>query len=184
MTCKETYENKLFHVHFQSVKDHSGNEVPNYLIVEPKQITENQVTGVAVLPVVDDCIALLRVYRPALQESVWEVPRGFVEIGEKHAESVTRELEEETGLFCSPKNLHSLGYMVPEAGILKARIHLFFAHNCQVRRPYEANEFGHEELRLIKQNEIDHMINTSEIQDACTLIAYYRYKQTLTQKGK
>jgi len=174
---KPACSNQLFDIFLSEVKDPSGKCVSNYLIVEPKKKTKNRVTGVAILPVVNKRFALLKMYRPALDEEVWEVPRGFVELGEAHDVSVSRELEEETGICCQPQAVQTLGYMTPEAGILSARIHLFYANADKQKNAFIPNEFGHLEMRLFDQEELERMIQEGQIQDACTLICYYRYRE-------
>lgn len=168
-------ENRLFEVFFEEVTDQEGVVVPDYLVVSPRKKTENLVTGVAILPIVNGKFALLRIYRHILKAYTWEVPRGFVEGGEENSESVVRELKEETGLECPTGRIESLGLFAPEAGILAARIHLFVARECRWSAPFKVNELGHQELRLIDKQEFESMEHASLIEDPSTLISYYRY---------
>src|SRR4051812_44884425 len=50
--------------------------------------------------------------------------------GESDELSAEPELEEETGLGVQPQGIRSLGFMVSEASLLAARIHLFCAERC------------------------------------------------------
>src|SRR5512142_2990126 len=88
-------ENSRFHVFFEHVADGQGHEVPDYLVVAPKRQSGNMVTGVAILPVIDGKIGLVRIYRPAIRDWSWEIPHGFVEEGEEAHASAIRELVEE-----------------------------------------------------------------------------------------
>jgi ADP-ribose pyrophosphatase len=172
LACKNT----LFEVFFDRVTDKVNHKVvENYLVVSPKRKHRNLVTGVAILPIVESHIALLRIFRHPVQEHTWEVPRGFVENGEGNVASIARELEEETGLVCKRKNIHSLGYILPEAGILAARIQLFVATSCESENAFSARETGHRELKLFKSSEIKKMAQRGIIQDPSTLVSYYRY---------
>jgi len=168
-------DNLVFDVFYDHIKDQKGNEVPRFLVVKPKVQTADNVTGVAILPEVDGKLALIRVYRHPVEEWLWEIPRGFVDEGEKNETSVVRELEEETGFHCEEKNIVPLGCIVPDGGIFCARIRLFAATHCKAVRPYAAEEMGHGEMRLFDRDEIRRMANSSEIQDPSTLTAIYRY---------
>ena len=110
-------ENIRFEVFLDDVENPNGEIVQNYLVVAPKIKTGDLVTGVAVLPVVDGKLGLLRIYRHAIQRHLWEVPRGFIDPGESDRKSALRELEEETGLSCADADLESLGIFAPEPGL-------------------------------------------------------------------
>jgi ADP-ribose pyrophosphatase len=168
-------ENSQFDVFFDHVEDSDGSKVTDYLVLVPRRKAANLITGVAILPIVDGRYALLRIYRHAIDDYSWEIPRGFVEPGEENIESVIRELGEETGLKCEKNHIRSLGYLTPDAGILAARIHLFVATQCQWRAPFIVNEMGHRELKLFNASEMVQMAKESVVQDPYTLITYYRY---------
>jgi ADP-ribose pyrophosphatase len=168
-------ENSRFFVFFDELKSKDQSSVPDYLVVAPKNVGVNLVTGVAVLPICDGKIGLIRAYRHAIQDYSWEIPRGFVEEGESDPASALRELEEETGLSCDSLELRSLGFITPDAGILAARVHVHVALRCIRIRPYTAVELGHREFRLFDSSEIENLISRSEIQDPCTVFAYYRF---------
>lgn len=168
-------ENSRFFVFFDELKSKDQSSVPDYLVVAPKNVGVNLVTGVAVLPICDGKIGLIRAYRHAIQDYSWEIPRGFVEEGESDPASALRELEEETGLSCDSLELRSLGFITPDAGILAARVHVHVALRCIRIRPYTAVELGHREFRLFDSSEIGNRMSRSEIQDPCTMFAYYRF---------
>lgn len=168
-------ENSRFEIFLDDVEGANGEIVRNYLVVAPKIKTGDLVTGVAVLPVVDGKLGLLRIYRHAIQRHLWEVPRGFVDPGESDRKSALRELEEETGLSCADADLESLGIFAPEPGILAARVHLFAARRCRAVRPFIAEEFGHQEFRLFDPAQVAVLHDAGEIQDSSTLIVCHRY---------
>ena len=174
---KQACENSQFKVFYDHIEGKNGFKVEDYITVIPKrQLSEDiEITGAAILPIVDGKVALLKIYRHIIDQWSWEIPRGFVEPGEKELQSVARELEEETSLFCESGAMHSLGYISPDAGILRARIHIYSAEECHFRKPYEPNEIGHTELRLFSIPEVLQMADTSEIQDPYTLTGIYRY---------
>ncbi len=172
-------DNSLFDIFFEKVKSNDGKIIPNYLVVSPKQKSTNLVSGISVLPVVNDKYALLRIYRFPIQGESWEIPRGFLDRGEKSIQAVTRELEEETGLVCKKSDIRSLGFMTPEAGVFAARLELFVAKNCKPARSFSINEIGHRELKFLTHAQMLSMIRRNVIQDPSTLICFYRYAATL-----
>jgi ADP-ribose pyrophosphatase len=172
-------ENRRFEIFLDDVEGENGEIIRDYLVVAPKIKTGDLVSGVAVLPVVDGKFGLLHIYRHAVSRHLWEVPRGFVDPGEPERGSALRELEEETGLSCADADLESLGIIAPEPGILAARVHLFVALRCRVVRPFSGGEFGHKEFRWFVPEQISALQQAGEIQDPCTLIAYFQYQAML-----
>lgn len=174
-------ENIRFEVFLDDVENPNGEIVHDYLVVAPKVRTGELITGVAVLPEVDEKLGLLRIYRHAIQRYLWEIPRGFVDPGESDRSSALRELEEETGLLCADTDLESLGIFAPEPGILAARVHLFVAHRCRTVRPFSGAEFGHKEFRLFGAEQMSALHEAGEIQDPSTLILCFRFKDRLSK---
>jgi 8-oxo-dGTP pyrophosphatase MutT (NUDIX family) len=168
-------ENSKFNIYFEEIRAPHGFKVSDHLVVTTKTRSADLVTGVAVLPIVGDKVALLKIYRPAIEDHSWEIPRGFMENNESTDEAALRELEEETGLVCSRKNLCSLGPIAPDPGILAIRTQLYFAAGCHSGKKFEPSEFGLTELAYFDKESIQSMIDDSVIQDPCTIIAYYKY---------
>ncbi len=168
-------ENIKFFVYFDHVIDQAGEEVKNYLVVSPKNTGRNLVTGVAILPIFDGQVGLIRIYRPAIRAYSWEIPHGFVDEGENDNLSALRELLEETGLTVESKRFSSLGYITPDAGVLAARVHLFLAEACCTTQQIQ-HELGLREFRFFKILEFEAMIGRSEIQDTFTLAAWCKYQ--------
>jgi len=171
-------ENSMFEVFFDHVEDNKAFNVPDYLVLAPRQKGPKFVSGVGILPMVDGKYALLKIYRHILKNYFWEIPRGFVEEGEENIETARRELLEETGLVCEKDNIFSLGFIAPDAGIISARMHLFVALECQWDSHFVRNEIGHRELKLFSPLKIERLTQRALIQDPSTLIAYYRYSLT------
>jgi 8-oxo-dGTP pyrophosphatase MutT (NUDIX family) len=172
---KVACENSRFSVYLDDLACDGQPYAQDYLVVAPKRVSHNLVTGVAILPVCEGRIGLLKVYRHAVQSDSWEIPRGFVEAGETDVTSALRELDEETGLTCDHSEIKSLGFVTPDAAVLAARVHVHVALRCVRIRPYLPIELGHREFGLFEVTEVQDMIRSSEIQDPCTLIAYFKY---------
>ncbi|MBI3351115.1 MAG: NUDIX hydrolase [Nitrospirae bacterium] len=171
-------ENSKFKVFFDHLDGGEANTTPDYLVVEPKNIAVDLVSGVAILPFLEEKIGLIRVYRHAIRDWSWEIPRGFIDSEEIPVVSAMRELEEETGLTSEPKFMRSLGYVTPEAGLLAGRIHLFAATHCDKSKNFKMTELGHREIHFVTKPELLSMLE-NEIQDPCTLVAFFRYELLL-----
>jgi len=174
-------ENTKFNVFFDHVLDQNGFEVPNYLVVSPKQQTQYLVSGVAILPIIDGKVGLVKIFRPAIGTYGWEIPHGFVEASESSRDGALRELVEETGI--KAVGIKSLGYITPDAGVLAARVELFVAEPCKLAHDADL-EFGLAELKLFSLNEFEAMIRSSQIQDTFTLSAWCKYQLSLTNRSR
>jgi 8-oxo-dGTP pyrophosphatase MutT (NUDIX family) len=70
-------------------------------------------------------VCLLRQYRHAAGEYLWELPAGKLEPNEPPLLTAQRELVEEAGV--AAREWHSLGVFFSSPGVLTERIHLFLA---------------------------------------------------------
>lgn len=166
-----------FHIYFNSF--HDGNQfIEDYLIIEPKVVVHDFISGVAVLPEVDGRFGLIRTFRRPMSLWVWELPRGFVETGETSEQSAARELSEETGLKCSVDSLVPLGFISPEAGLVSARIALFLARVSTIGTAHDATQQSGElaELRFFTLEEICAMIKEGIIEDPCIMAVVLRLR--------
>jgi ADP-ribose pyrophosphatase YjhB (NUDIX family) len=171
--------NSKFNIFLDHVTDAHGHEVPDYLAVEPKRHGPDWVTGVCTLPIVGGRIGLVEVCRHPLGRRSWEAPKGFIEDNESGEQGALRELAEETGLGCDPSALRPLGVVAPEAGVIKGRLVLFAAMDC-IGSPRAADDdLGLGAVRFFDADEIEHLAASGEVEDATTLVAFYRYRLRL-----
>ncbi len=128
----------------------------------------------AVVPFVSDPngddpqLLLIRQYRYAAGDFIYEIPAGRLDPGESPLECATRELLEETG--CTAERVEPLLPIMTTPGFTDEKIHLFMASGLTVgetRR--EADEFI--ELVKLPLSEVLQMIERGEIVDGKTLIA-------------
>ncbi len=134
--------------------------------------------GAAALPLLDDGrLALIRQFRPAAEDFIYEIPAGRLEPGETPAGCVGRELEEEIGY--RPGRLESLGYVYSSVGFCNEKIHLFIARELEAAHiAHEPDEFI--EPFIVSLQEALQLISRGELVDAKTQIAILRY--ALTQR--
>ena len=172
-------ENTKWTVWFDHLRQADGSEEPAYLVLEPKVAAEHRVTGVVVLPVVaDGRIRLARTWRHAIGEWGWEAVRGFCDPGETPAEAGRRELVEEAGLDCGAGGLRPLGHATQEGSTIAGRIALFAALGCVPTGAAAEPELGVAESRLFESGEIAAMATGPDLQDACTMVVFYRHMLT------
>jgi len=180
--CHEIVERKLaaanakFDVLFDRIEGPDG-VVPTYLMIRPKVLHENAVSGVCVLPEVKGRVGLMQVRRPHFGESVWVAPSGFVEAGESTEASAMRELEEETGLGCAPGDLVPLGLLLLDPALLEARVALFVATGARpvAKDAGGRTELGAGALTFFSSEELEELACTSPNMDGGTVAACFRY---------
>jgi ADP-ribose pyrophosphatase len=169
------FENSVLRVYSDHVVD-ANHEVPNFLTVVPRCITEDLVIGIAVLPVQAGKIGLLQVYRHALGRWQWEVPKGFIDEGESLEEAAARELQEETGFGHAAERLVDLGAIAPEPGIVTSRVRLFLAQLEPGAAPHgRGHEMGHGDMAFFSRDAVGAMIRSNQIEDGCTQAIFLRY---------
>lgn len=167
--------NTKFDVFFDHVRSGSGAEIEQYLSVVPRSCPDDLVSGIGVLPDLGGRIGLIRVHRHPQGRSSWEIVRGFIDEGETHDQAALRELAEETGLEAGAAQLADLGVVAPDAGVIRARIHLFAARAAQPAQRPRAAELGHGEVVFREPGEVLRMIERGEVEDACSVVAILRY---------
>ena len=132
--------------------------------------------GVCVLAFVDNKIAMVKQFRYAYGEEVFELPAGKLEKYEDSYSAGIRELEEEVGL--KAESLVDLGVMYPSCGYTNEIIHLYKAENVsKTERHLDADEDI--DVYYFSLEEVIDMINKNIIKDAKTICLMFRYLQTI-----
>ncbi len=165
--------NEIFNIYYYHVQDENFNEVKNYLVVKPKTLNRGLIAGVAVLPILSGKLSLVRVDRPALNGSFWEIPHGSIEPNETPLAATIRELREETGIQCEVKNLTFLCRMAPDSGILGGLVEIYTA-SASVPSGSQLDEFGLGKMRLFCKKELRELINNNEVVDSFTIVAFLK----------
>jgi ADP-ribose pyrophosphatase len=127
----------------------------------------------AVVPLTDAGeVLLLRQYRYASGEFLWEIPAGTLEDGEEPEHCAGRELEEEAGVRAG--ELVDLGPMVPVPGYSTERIWLYLARGLRpALQRLERDELV-TEVRATPIDEALRWLVDGTIVDAKTAIALFR----------
>lgn len=111
----------------------------------------------------DNRILMLKQYRHALKQVIWEIPAGTIDPREEVLSCAKRELVEETGY--SAGQWHRLGEITPVPGYSNERIHIFLARELQPA----AQNLDADEVIQVQEVEFQTalgMIGSGEIQDA------------------
>lgn len=124
--------------------------------------------GSAVLCEKDGKILMVKQFRYAYKEEVWEIPAGKVNAGEDPMETAFRELEEEGGIKAGKMELMFTVYPSP-------------GYTTEILRIYKAAELSEGAVKLdedefltacwVEKPRLKQMIKSGEIKDAKTLIA-------------
>jgi ADP-ribose pyrophosphatase len=170
-------ENSKLTVFFDHIVE-GKKEVMNFMVVTPRDKSDQPlvVTGVSILPVDRrNRVGLQPVWRHAVERWTWEVPRGFIDQGESMEQAAIRELQEEAGLLCRDEDLVALGGVLPEGGVIRGRNALFAATHAIAAGTVLDDEIGIGPLEWFSLETALAMADRSEIEDATTLAALYRW---------
>ncbi len=162
---KEVYSCKLFKVTEDKAVD------PKTKFKMDRSIVRHP--GSAVMMAMDDKkrILLVRQYRMPADKRLWELPAGKLDDGEKPLDAAKRELAEETGY--TAKKWTKLASFYPSPGFVQEKMTLFLATGLTAgdATPMEDEQI---ETRWFKRKDIHQMIRDGKIEDAKTIIGYYR----------
>ena len=117
---------------------------------------------------------LIRQFRFAARDWLWEFPAGGIEKGENLRKAAERELIEETEL--RPRKLTKLFSFYPTPGISSEVMHLFLAEKLESENCYEKDEDEDIEVAAFSFSEIEKMIRQGKIADGKTLLSFYYLK--------
>lgn len=132
--------------------------------------------AVAIVPVIDDDVLMVRQYRYATGGWLLEIPAGKLESDEKPEACAIRETEEETGY--RPAELEPLGWIWPTPGFCDEKIWLFLARGLtQTQQGLEEDEVL--ELERIPLKEAVEKAAKGEIHDGKSICALLRAARKL-----
>lgn len=129
-------------------------------------------TGVVVLAFYKSKIVLIKQYRHALKEWLFELPAGMINENEDPQEAGRRELIEESGFV--PSVMRSLGIYYPSPGSTTEKIHLYYA-SCDSFKDAEPEASEQIEVLTVSEEEFQEMIHNNTFLHSGGIVAYYKY---------
>ncbi len=112
---------------------------------EREKIIVHPSNAVAILPIQGDRCKLLKQYRYAIDQYIFEAPAGTMEPGEDPQNTAGRELIEETGF--TAKTIIPKGFIYTTPGYTDEKIFLFEARGLS-----PSDEYGKDEDEIIEVN--------------------------------
>ena len=165
LSSKTMYKGPVFSVRRDRVSEPGDVTATRDVIVHPG--------SVVVLPVFPDgSILMIRQYRHAVSDFLWELVAGHIEPGESLASGARRELLEEAGY--TARRMRKLLEFLPSPGMLNERMHIFLATGLTAgtAQPEEDERIQPERFSL---RAIEDKVRQGKIRDGKSLagILYY-----------
>jgi ADP-ribose diphosphatase len=138
--------------------------------------------SVAIVPMVDDDhVCLIRNYRVAVGQTLWELPAGTLDHDEPPLDTARRELIEETGYRA--QSIDKLTELAMSPGILNERMHVYLATGLSPGP--SALEPGEDIVTaVLRWTEALAMIDRGEIHDAKTVAGLLFYDRRRRSAGQ
>lgn len=131
--------------------------------------------AVAILPVEGETCYLIRQYRFAIDDYIFEAPAGTINEGEEPHETAYRELIEETGM--KAETFVPKGWIYPSPGYTDERIWLYLAEGLSPCSDYEKDDDEVIEVVRTPIGDLQEMITDGRIVDAKTICLICRCLQ-------
>lgn len=128
--------------------------------------------GACVLYVKEGKVLLVRQYRYAYGESLYELPAGKLEIGEDPKNAALRELEEEAGVLA--EELRLLCVMYPTPGYTNEKIYIYQAVSGK-ETAISPDEDEFLDVEYLPLDKVKEMLKNGEIRDGKTIVALQAY---------
>ena len=163
LNSKTIYRGRVVELKVDRVIEPGGVETTREVVCHP-----GSVVVIPHLP--DGRLILVRQYRHAVQESLWELVAGGIERGETPRQSARRELLEETGYDAGI--IEPLLDFYPSPGILSEKMHLVEAWDLT---PSKGQPDADERIEtgFFTVNKVMEMIQSKEIRDGKTLVGIF-----------
>lgn len=129
--------------------------------------------AVVVLPLLaGDCVVMIRNYRYAVEQELWELPAGTREPGESPIETARRELEEETGYRAA--NMSPLCEFYTSPGVSTERMFAFVATDL-TPVPQRLEDGEQIRVEVVPIARVRSMLLDGDLADGKTIAVLARY---------
>jgi len=160
LATHEIYKGRVFSVRIDTIRD-DGKE-------RQLDIVEHRGSfAIAAVPQ-DGHLVLVKQYRHAAGQALWEIPAGTAETDEDCESGARRELREETGYTADSMEL--LCSVFPTPGYCTERVHIYAAFGLHAG-PQALEEDERIEVRTVSLDEASKMQASEQIIDMKTVVA-------------
>lgn len=135
--------------------------------------------GAAMLAITkDNKVILVKQYRYPLDEIIYEIPAGKMDVkNESYKDCALRELEEETGYYS--ENVSFLYQIYPCVGYSDEKIEIYLAKDAyKVENPIDKDVDEFLEVYLFSKQEANDLLTNNQIKDGKTVIALTNWIHT------
>lgn len=169
---KMIYDGPVFGIRRDELIEPTGVQTVREVVTHPG--------SVVILPVLPDKrILLVRQYRHATRDFLWELVAGRMEPGESPKEGAARELREETGY--TAKKMKVFLEFFPTPGFLEEKMYLLLAEGLI---PGEAHPEDDEKIvsRAFSRLELEKMIRFGQLRDGKSIAGLLYYLRFLARR--
>jgi ADP-ribose pyrophosphatase len=174
LSSKTIYEGAVFGIRRDEVIEPSGVRTTREVVTHPG--------SVVVLPVLPDGrILLIRQYRHATRQHLWELVAGRMDPGETPRKAAARELIEETGYRA--KRFRLFLDVFPTPGFLEERMYILLAEGLTAG---EAQPEEDEKIisRAYNPKQLEEMIRKGKLRDAKSIAGILYYLRFLKSQNR
>ena len=155
------YNGKIVDLRIETV------ELPNKMYAKREIVDHSK--GACVIPITNDKkIILIKQYRKAVRQFIYELPAGLVDPGEEPSETANRELQEEIGYKANDLKFLFSGY--PSPGFTNEETSFFLGRDLE-KSELELDYNEYLEPVEFTLEELSTMLKSCEITDMKTIIA-------------
>jgi ADP-ribose pyrophosphatase len=161
LSTRRVYAGKVLSLDLDEVEEPGGVRATREVVRHSGSVATLAVHG-------DGSVVLVRQYRYAVDEAVWELPAGRLDPGESAEAGARRELEEEAGL--AARRLEPMSVFFTTPGFCDETMHVFRATELTAVPPRpEADE--RLEVRTCSLEEAREMIRRGDVREGKSLVA-------------